>query len=56
VSIATCHQRGRSERGAVPVIMVTHSARGGAIREALAEIDAARAIVKRKTIAIRIEE
>ena len=56
VSIATCHQRGRSERGAVPVIMVTHQAREGAVRKALAEIDSATRIVKRKTVAIRIEE
>lgn len=57
VSIATCHQRGRSETGgAVPVVVVTHAARGGAIREALAEIDGRADFVKRKTVAIRIEE
>ena len=56
VSIASCHQRGRSERGAVPVIMTTHRAREGAMRKALAETDSATRIVKRKTIAIRIEE
>jgi homoserine dehydrogenase len=56
VSIASCHQRGRSERGAVPVIIVTHRAREGAVRKALAEIDSATRIVKRATVAIRIEE
>jgi len=56
VSIATCHQRGRSERGAVPVIVVTHHAREGAVRRALAEADAAARIVKRRTVAFRIEE
>lgn len=57
VSIATCHQRDRSETGgAVPVVVITHAARGGAIREALAEIDGRADIVKRKTVAIRIEE
>jgi homoserine dehydrogenase len=56
VSIATMHQRDRSEQGAVPVIMVTHEAREGAVRKALAVIDAATSIAKRKTVAIRIEE
>jgi homoserine dehydrogenase len=56
VSIATCHQRGRSERGAVPVIIITHRAREGAVRKALAETDSATRIVKRETVAIRIEE
>jgi homoserine dehydrogenase len=57
VSIATCHQRDRSETGgAVPVVVITHAARGGAIREALAEIDGRGDVVKRKTVAIRIEE
>ncbi len=56
VSIATCHQLGRSERGAVPLIMVTHLTREGAIRRALSGIDASHRIVKRKTVAVRIEE
>jgi homoserine dehydrogenase len=56
VSIATCHQRGRSERGAVPVIIITHRAREGSVRKALAEANAAKRIVKRDTVAIRIEE
>jgi len=56
VSIASCHQRGRSESGPVAVVMVTHQAREGALRKALARIDKNRRIVKRKTVAIRIEE
>ena len=56
VSIATCHQRGRSERGSVPVIMITHHAREGAVQAALSKIAEARTMVKRKTVAIRIEE
>ena len=56
VSIASCHQRGRSVKGAVPVFVITHLAREGAVRKALAEIDSLRRIVKRKTVAIRIEE
>lgn len=56
VSIASCHQRGRSASGSVPVVMITHHAREGAVRKALANVDTARRIVKRKTVAIRIEE
>ena len=56
VSIATCHQRGRAERGSVPIIMITHQARERSVRAALAETDAVRRTVKRRTIAIRIEE
>ena len=56
VSIASCHQRGRSASGSVPVVMITHQAREGAVRKALAVVDAARRMVKRKTVAIRIEE
>lgn len=54
VSIESCHQRGIS--GLVPVVMVTHRATEGNLRKALAEIDADRKRVKRKTVAIRIEE
>ena len=56
VSIATCHQRGRSERSTVSVFMITHQAREGSLRKALAEIDSTRRFVKRKTVAVRIEE
>ena len=56
VSIATLHQRLRAEKGAVPILMITHEARIGDLRKALDEIDANRKVVKRKTIAYRIEE
>ncbi len=56
VSIVSVHQRGRSEKGAVPVVIITHEALEGNIRKALAQIDRARKIVKRRTVAIRIEE
>lgn len=56
VSIVSCHQRGRSERGSVPVFMITHQAREGSVRKALAAINLRRGIVKRKTVAVRIEE
>jgi homoserine dehydrogenase len=56
VSIATCHQRGRSEKGNVSIFMTTHQARDGSLRKALAQIDRTRNIVKRPTVAIHIEE
>jgi len=56
VSIASCHQRGRSSRGPVAIVMITHHAREGDLRQALAQIDRTRRIVKRKTVAIRIED
>ena len=56
VSIRSCHQRSRSDRGSVPVVMITHEAREGDVRKALAAIDRAKKIVKRKTVAIRVEE
>ena len=56
VSIASCHQRGRSSRGPVAIVMTTHQACEGALRQALARIDKLRGTVKRKTVAIRIED
>lgn len=56
VSIATCHQPLRSRTGSVPIVMVTHKAREGNIRQALARIDRRRKIVRHSTVAIRIEE
>ena len=56
VSIASCHQRGRSKRGSVAIVMVTHEAREGDVRRALRRINRKRKIVKRRTVAIRIEE
>jgi homoserine dehydrogenase len=56
VSIATCHQRGRSEKESVSIFMTTHQASDGALRKALAEIDNCRRFVKSATVAIRIED
>ncbi len=56
VSIATCHQRGRSQSGVVSIFMTTHQSSGGALQKALANIDRCRRIIKRPTVAIRIEE
>jgi homoserine dehydrogenase len=56
VSIRSCHQRERSEKGSVPLVMITHEAREGAVRKAIASVDKARHVVKKKTVAIRIEE
>jgi homoserine dehydrogenase len=56
VSIMTCHQRERSAKGSVPLVMITHEAREGDVRKAIARIHRARRIVKKKTVAIRIEE
>jgi len=56
VSIASCHQRGRSKTGSVAIVMVTHEAREGDVRKALRRINRKRKIVKRRTVAIRIEE
>ena len=56
VSIATCHQPLRSRTGSVPIVMVTHVAREGDVRRALRRVDRLRAIVKRRTVAIRIED
>jgi len=55
VSIASCHQRGRSDQGPVAIVMTTHAARESDFRAAISEIDAMRAIVRKKTVAIRIE-
>ena len=56
VSIASCHQRGRSERGSVPVFMITHRGSQGSLRKALRIISAHRSIVKQKTVAVPIED
>lgn len=56
VSIATCYQRGRSEKGNVSIFMTTHQAKVGSLRKALAEIDKTRNLIKRPTLAIHIED
>jgi homoserine dehydrogenase len=56
VSIASCHQRGRSDQGPVAVVMTTHPTREGAFRAAIARVDGLKSIVRKPTVAIRIED
>jgi len=55
VSIASVYQRGRAATGSVPVLLVTHEAREGAVQEALKEIAAAE-FTQSPPVLIRIEE
>ena len=55
VSIASVFQKGSASLKEVPIIMVTHKAREGAVRKALREIDRLK-IVRKKSKFIRIEE
>jgi len=54
ISIHSVIQKGRQQNQAVPIVMMTHEARGKNLRKALAKIDKLPA-VKRKTVAIRVE-
>ncbi|MEK9149483.1 MAG: homoserine dehydrogenase [Candidatus Desantisbacteria bacterium] len=53
VSIASCIQKERGK--AVPIIMITHEAREGAISSALSKIDESQ-FIKEESLKIRIEE
>jgi len=55
ISIESVVQKGRRVKGTVPVIMMTHEAREGDVREALKEIDSL-PVVKKKTLLIRVEK
>jgi homoserine dehydrogenase len=55
ISIASVIQKGRHARESVPVVMMTHEAVEGAMRKALAEIDAID-VVREKTVCLRVEE
>jgi homoserine dehydrogenase len=55
ISIASVIQKGRHARASVPVVMMTHEALEGAMRKALAEIDALD-VVSGKTVCLRVEE
>lgn len=55
ISIASVIQKGRHTRDSVPVVMMTHEAVEGAMRKALAEIDAID-VVREKTVCLRVEE
>ncbi|MFQ5847525.1 MAG: homoserine dehydrogenase [Candidatus Methylomirabilales bacterium] len=55
ISIASVIQKGRHARASVPIVMMTHEALEGAMRKALAEIDAID-VVGEKTTCLRVEE
>ncbi len=55
ISIAAVLQKGRQVREAVPVVMMTHEARGKNVIRALGEIDRL-PIVLDKTVSIRVED
>jgi homoserine dehydrogenase len=55
ISIASVIQKGRHARASVPVVMMTHEAVEGAMRRALAEIDALD-VVSGRTVSLRVEE
>lgn len=55
ISIAAVIQKGRKQRGAVPVVMTTYKSREKDVRQALLEIDHLD-IVMGKTVIIRIED
>ena len=55
ISIAAVIQKGRQEKGSVPVVMMTHEARERDVRLALAEIDKL-PVVTAPTRLIRVEE
>lgn len=55
ISIKSVHQKGRTDKGAVPIVMLTHSAREADVRSALDEIDALEVICN-ESVLIRIEE
>jgi len=55
ISIASVIQKGRHARASVPVVMMTHEAVEGAMRRALAEINALD-VVSGRTVCLRVEE
>ena len=55
ISIATCIQKARGKKGAVPIVMTTYKAKEKNVRQALKKIDKLD-IVQGKTILIRIED
>ena len=55
VSISACFQEERMKRQAVPILMMTHMAREGALKKAVQEIDELD-IVKSRTVVLRIVE
>jgi homoserine dehydrogenase len=54
ISIQTVIQKGRREKGHVPLVMLTHEAREGDIQDTLKEIDCLD-VVNAPTMLIRVE-
>ncbi|MBW2123989.1 MAG: homoserine dehydrogenase, partial [Deltaproteobacteria bacterium] len=55
ISIASVIQKGRQVREAVPVVMMTHEARGKDLLRALEEVDTLPSVLKR-TVRVRVED
>ncbi len=55
ISIKSVHQKGRSSKGTVPIVMITHLANEASIQSALKEIAASDSVVG-DPVVIRIEE
>jgi len=55
ISIQSVVQKGRREKGAVPVVMLTHEAREEAVNKAIEEIDSLD-VTMEKTVLLRIED
>ncbi len=54
ISIKSVHQKGRKEKGPVPIVMLTHQAKEADVKKALAEIDSLDIIISASML-IRIE-
>ncbi|MFH2091228.1 MAG: homoserine dehydrogenase [Pseudomonadota bacterium] len=55
ISIKSVHQKGRSSKGLVPVVMITHLAKEASVQAALQEISKSQSVVG-DPVVIRIEE
>ena len=55
ISISAVIQKGRDDKGSVPIVMLTHEAREKNVREALEAIDRLDMVLD-KTMVIRVEE
>lgn len=55
ISLSAVLQKGREIRGAVPVVMLSHEAKGADVNAALAEIDRLD-VVRDKTVVFRVED
>jgi homoserine dehydrogenase len=55
ISLSSVLQKGREVRGAVPLVMLSHEAKGADVNAALAQIDRLD-VVKDKTVVFRVED